>query len=428
MLVIGSTKGYRVSTRTRLRLLLLGVALTAGLVVAAPTAASAQTTELPPGGTFVDDDNSIHQGAIEAIAAIGVTLGCNPPGNDRFCPEQPVTRAEMATFLTRALNLGEASIQPFTDIAGSTHEASINSIYAAGITKGCNPPTDDEYCPDEPITRDEMASMLARAFDLAPSTDTPFTDIASSVHAANINALAAAGITRGCNPPDDDHFCPTQLITREQMASFLTRALGLDPIDPPPAPFDLISSFTTHHACCQTRVSAVQAAARAIDGMVLLPGDTFSYLGVLNNVVHSGNCQTSTTLFNAVWYAGLDEIQHRPHSVDFARYPQAIESTLIPWSVDLKFRNDTKHPLEIRTSYTGTSVTVELWGDNDGRSVVGDYTPEHGTVLDVVSEGGTDARIVGTKTVSSGRSYTVTRTITDADGSESESWSWTYAY
>jgi hypothetical protein len=406
----------------------MSVALVAGLTAVVPASAGAQSTELPPGGTFVDDDNSIYEGAIEAIAAAGVTLGCNPPTDDRFCPDQPVSRAEMATFLTRALNLGAASVEPFSDISGSVHEAAINSIAAAGITRGCNPPDDTQYCPGESITREEMASMLVRAFDLAPATDSPFTDTSHSVHAANINALAAAGITKGCNPPDDNEFCPTQVVTRGQMALFLTRALRLDPIQPPPAPFEMISSFTTHYNCCETRVNAVHAAARAIDGIVLLPGDTFSYLAVLHNVVHSGNCQTSTTLFNAIWYAGLDEIQHRPHSVDFARYPQGIEATLIPPSVDLKFRNDTKHPLQIRTSYTSTSVTVELWGDNDGRSVVGDFTPANGTVLNVVSQGGPDAKVVDTKTVSSGRTYTVTRTITDASGSQSESWTWTYAY
>lgn len=270
--------------------------------------------------------------------------------------------------------------------------------------------------------------MLTRAFGLAGPGSGPFTDLGTSVHAGDINAIAAAGITTGCNPPANDSFCPYQFVTREQMATFLSRALGLDPIEPPEAPFHLISSFTTHHPCCQTRVAYVQEVARAIDGVALLPGETLSMLQLLGNQVDSGNCQTSTTLFNAVWYAGLDEIEHRPHSVDFARYPQAIESTLIVGWVDLKFRNDTAHPLEIRSHYTGTSVTLELWGDNDGRSVVGDFTSTAGTVLDVVSEGGPNARIVDTKTEASGRTYKVTRTITDADGSESESWSWTYLY
>jgi len=407
----------------------LSFLLLAGALVALPAATpEAVADELPPGGTFVDDNDSIHEGSIEAIAAIGVTMGCNPPVNDRFCPDQAVTRGEMAAFLNRALNLGEAYVEPFSDINGSVHASAINAIAAAGITKGCNPPDNTEFCPDRIVTRQEMASMLRRAFNLAAVQEGPFTDLGSSVHTADINGLAASGITLGCNPPDNTMFCPNDLVTRGQMATFLTRALGLDPIDPPDAPLHLISSFTTHHNCCESRVYNVQSAARAIDGIVLYPGETFSYLEILNNRVANGNCQTSTTLFNAVWYAGLDEVEHRPHSVDFARYPQAIESTLIPWSVDLRFRNDTAHPLEIRASYTSTSVTVELWGDNDGRTVVGDFTPTSGTVLDVVNEGGADARVVTTQTQASGRSYTVTRTITDADGSESESWSWTYAY
>jgi hypothetical protein len=427
--LIGSTKGNEVIASIRMGRLALSVLLLAGVLVAlSATTASAQAAELPPGGSFVDDNGSQHEGSIEAIAAAGITFGCNPPTNDRFCPEQPVTRGEMATFLSRALDLGSASVEPFADITQSIHAPAINAIAAAGITKGCNPPENNAYCPDRSVTREEMASMLTRAFDLPAAASGPFTDLGASVHTGDINALAASGITLGCNPPDNNEFCPGQRVTREQMATFLTRALDLDPLDPPDAPFHLISSFTTHHACCQTRVAYVQEVARAIDGIVMLPGDTLSMLDVLNNDVDSGNCQTSTTLFNAVWYAGLDEIEHRPHSVDFARYPQAIESTLIAWSVDLRFRNDTAHPLEIRSHYTGTSVTVELWGDNDGRSVVGDFTSTNGTVLDVVSEGGPDARVVTTDTVSSGRTYTVTRGITDASGSESESWSWTYLY
>jgi hypothetical protein len=389
--------------------------------------ATAMAAELPPGGSFVDDNNSVHEANIEAIAAAGITLGCNPPYDDQFCPGAPVSRAEMASFLARALDLPEPASGPFTDITGSIHETAINAIAAAGITRGCNPPANDRYCPNQAITRAEMATMLARALTLAPAAP-PFTDLGGSEHAAAIGALAATGIAVGCNPPANDRFCPFDPVTREQMASFLARALGLDPVEPPDAPFHLMVGFTTHYTCCQDRVANVHDAADKINGIVLLPRETISLLDVLHNRVYSGNCQTSTTLFNAVWYAGLDEIEHRPHSVDFARYPQAIESTLIPWSVDLRFRNDTGQPLEIRAHYTSTSVTVELWGDNDGRSIVGDYTPTAGTVLDVVDEGGPNARIVTTETEGTGRTWNVTRTITDPSGSTSESWSWTYAY
>jgi hypothetical protein len=53
---------------------------------------------------FVDDDNSVFEGAIERLAQAGITLGCNPPTNNRFCPNDFVTRGQMAAFLKRALN------------------------------------------------------------------------------------------------------------------------------------------------------------------------------------------------------------------------------------------------------------------------------------------------------------------------------------
>ena len=66
------------------------------VVVAAP--AGIADAELPPGGTFLDDDGSQHQGSIEAIAALGNTRGCNPPSNELYCPRDPVTRSQMDAF------------------------------------------------------------------------------------------------------------------------------------------------------------------------------------------------------------------------------------------------------------------------------------------------------------------------------------------
>ena len=53
--------------------------------------------------SFVDDDSSVFAGDIERLAAAGITRGCNPPANDRYCPGDPVTRGQMAAFLNRAL-------------------------------------------------------------------------------------------------------------------------------------------------------------------------------------------------------------------------------------------------------------------------------------------------------------------------------------
>jgi hypothetical protein len=75
-----------------------------------------------------------------------------------------------------------------------------------------------------------MAAFLTRALDLPASSVNAFVDDEGSIFEADIDALAAAGITKGCNPPDNDEYCPNALVTRAQMASFLGRGLGLAPV------------------------------------------------------------------------------------------------------------------------------------------------------------------------------------------------------
>jgi hypothetical protein len=204
------------------------------VVAVTVTALAVAAADLPPGGTFLDDDLSVHEGSIEAIAAAGITLGCNPPANTNFCPRDSVTRAQMAAFLVRALGLPPVASSPFTDVEGIFTD-DINRLAAAGITRGCNPPANTEFCPKKAVTREQMAAFLTRALSLPPTTVAPFADV-SGTFLDDINRLAAAGITLGCNPPDNTRFCPSNLVTREQMASFLTRGLGLTPIVPEPRP------------------------------------------------------------------------------------------------------------------------------------------------------------------------------------------------
>jgi hypothetical protein len=183
-------------------------------------------------GRFVDDDGSVHEGYIEAIASEGITTGCNPPVNDRYCPDDPVTRGQMAAFLVRALQLtGTGSIE-FVDDEGSVFESDIERLAEAGITTGCNPPTNDRYCPEDPVTRGQMAAFLVRGFEITEPGMNDFVDDEGSVFENDIERLAAAGITRGCNPPANDRYCPEDPVTRAQMATFLGRALGLTPVTP----------------------------------------------------------------------------------------------------------------------------------------------------------------------------------------------------
>jgi hypothetical protein len=178
-------------------------------------------------GSFYDDDASVHRNGIEAVAAAGITVGCNPPFNDKFCPERELTRAQAATFLARARDLPDPGQDYFTDDDGHILEAGINRVAAEGITKGCNPPANTRFCPDRNMTRAEFAAFMARAMTLPTTSTDYFTDDDGHILEGAINRLAEAGITKGCNPPVNDHFCPRGLVTRAETATFLTRALDL---------------------------------------------------------------------------------------------------------------------------------------------------------------------------------------------------------
>ena len=189
------------------------------------------TSYEPPGargdGLFWDDDGSVFEVEIEKLAAAGITSGCNPPVNDRFCPNDYLTRGQMAAMMVRALGLTETNGTDFTDDDDSVFEPDIEKLAAAGITLGCNPPANTRFCPDEHLTRGQMAAMIVRALDLSDSSGVEFHDDNSCVFESDIEKLATAGITLGCNPPGNTGFCPFAKVTRGQMAAFLVRALDL---------------------------------------------------------------------------------------------------------------------------------------------------------------------------------------------------------
>jgi hypothetical protein len=189
-------------------------------------AAGGSFSDVPPGHPLAP--------WIAALARAGITGGCasSPPA---FCPEGPVTRAQMAVFVLRGLHGAGYTPPPpsglLADVpAGSPFAAWIERFLADGLTSGCgvDPP---RYCPDQPVSRGEAAVFLLRAKHGAgyrpPDATGLFTDVAPEhPFAAWIEALAAEGITAGCasQPP---RFCPARPITRGEMAVYLVRTFGL---------------------------------------------------------------------------------------------------------------------------------------------------------------------------------------------------------
>jgi hypothetical protein len=169
---------------------------------------------------FTDDNASVHEADLAELYARSILMGC---GDRTACPNATITRGQMAALLRRALHLSAGS-DSFTDDDDSEFEADINALAAAGIARGCQP---SRFCPDAPVTRGQMAAFLSRAMDLNEGAGTDsFVDDDTSVFEADIDRIATAGIAVGCNPPQNTEFCPTADVTRGQMASFLRRALG----------------------------------------------------------------------------------------------------------------------------------------------------------------------------------------------------------
>ena len=171
---------------------------------------------------------------VERLYMAGITGGCgtNPP---RYCPEAPVTRAQIAVFLLRGIH-GSSYNPPavgastgFGDVPPTYWAAAwIKQLAAEGITGGCG---SGNYCPESPVTRAQMAVFLLRSTHGASYTppsvggSTGFSDVPSTYWAAAwIKQLVAEGITSGCGTGT---YCPESPVTRAQMAVFLVRTFDL---------------------------------------------------------------------------------------------------------------------------------------------------------------------------------------------------------
>ncbi|WP_440352278.1 VanW family protein [Melissospora conviva] len=159
-----------------------------------------------------------------------------------------------------------------------------------------------------------------------------------------------------------------------------------------------VAGFTTYFTggIALPRNHNIAVVADTVDGVVIKPGEVFSLNGftgergyaqgykdapvILNGklvpAVGGGISQFTTTLFNAIYYAGLEDVFHQPHSYWYSRYPSVIESTIFYPSLDFKFRNNTPNGIVLDTSYNDSSITVTVWGTKVYDKVTTEWGPK----------------------------------------------------
>ena len=238
---------------------------------------------------------------------------------------------------------------------------------------------------------------------IIPSTPGTAVDLAALPEVV-IDAATGSGVAR----------VPTMIGDPAALTTEMAEAMG---------PFGEVSTFTTYHPCCASRVTNIQKLADEIDGSVVMPGETFSvndtagkrttaegYVragAIIGGEVYccdnpanvgGGTSQFATTFYNAVFFGCYEDVEHQPHSLYFSRYPYVREATLGFPAPDVKFRNDSDAPVFIDTSHTGGSITVTFYGNNGGRTCTSERSGN-----------------------------TITRVMAHPDGTTTtQSWTWNY--
>ncbi len=256
---------------------------------------------------FLDVAGHFAEQGINCLAYYGITLGQTP---ERFAPDQPITRSQMALFLVRAAAPAGIDIPPpsdrgFQDIQDLTApiQDAINQLAVLGITRGTSPTT---FHPGSPIDRRQMALFLYRFLQLAPTgpggadasqltpDDNVFTDLGGQPEAVldAVKVIYEMGVTFGATPTT---FSPRTLLTRGQMALFVTRALAHTNARPVGVTIQTPSPVISFGDTFEVQVSVREATfrprtARLVDLFsvsTLDPGEAFSADGGCRRIVEA---------------------------------------------------------------------------------------------------------------------------------------------
>jgi putative cell wall-binding protein len=357
--------------------------------------------------------------------AVAISRGAFPTGSDAVIIAtgegfvDALTSTPLAAHLNAPVLLTQRSILPVS-VVGELDRLDPREVLIVGGTAVLDDAVEDAIraaVPDATVTRLAGSNRFDTARKIADRLP-PNPVRVLAVTSTNFPDALAAGAVSGTGPLVLIDGAGLNSVS----AAMIGSATGL-----PCNPMVRLSSFTTYHKPGQSRVVNIHLIADQVDGAVVGPGATFSLNGhvgerttekgyvaagaIIGGVlvccdhpvnIGGGTSQFATTLFNAGFHAALEDVYHRPHSIYFNRYPLGVEATLGWTSPDVKFRNDTDWPVQIDTSYTSTSITVDIWGWHGGRKV------SHTVSGSATTSGGGEVDIVRVRTFPDGSVHTDT--------------------
>ncbi|HZP96531.1 MAG TPA: VanW family protein [Candidatus Limnocylindria bacterium] len=195
------------------------------------------------------------------------------------------------------------------------------------------------------------------------------------------------------------------------------------------------STFTTSFPVSPSRHANIATGASQFDGVVIVPGQTFSFWTLLGpvtpergyayagaiienrsdeSVIGGGLCQVSTTIFNAVSRLGYDIVERHEHGYLIERYPLGLDAAVFDPGLDFRWKNDTASPVFLWSWVSDTSVTFDVWGLPTGRTVTFSDALQRNFV-NVPADQPADTAFPKGYAIR-GRDVMRTRTVTDASG------------
>lgn len=318
-------------------------------------------------GEFIDDDRSRYEAYINAARRLGLVRGCNPPENTRFCPHDTVTRAGMAVMLARAADLPPGDGDHFSDDDGHPAEASIEALVAAGVTRGCG---DGRFCPDRTLTRGELAILLTTTLGWKTGGSGYYADVDGSPFGPALSLLGRLGHLEPCDLPVGRRICPDREVTRDEAVFALASALDLAPEATPaeaaPSTLDFSDGFESLSLWDGRRVSS--------RNRVSLTDGGYRDRGLRVRVPRGSH-------YGADFRLDLDEVAGEEPELLYFRYMLRLDPDWSPkWSGKLPgfsgvYGSSGKGGRRSSASSPGWSARLQFFGthDNDPRARLGYY-------------------------------------------------------